>query len=76
MAAVAAAACGQAVAKHGNRAVSSFCGAADFFAQLGYPLTLPPRRAEELLRDTAFADGRVKAKLETVIARAKELSEG
>ncbi|GHV22917.1 bifunctional protein TrpGD [Planctomycetales bacterium] len=55
MAAIAAAACGQAVAKHGNRAVSSFCGSADFFGELGYPLTLPPRQAERLLADTGFA---------------------
>jgi anthranilate synthase/phosphoribosyltransferase len=55
MAAVAAAACGQPVAKHGGRAVSSFCGAADFFGQLGYPLNLPPRQAEQLLADTGFA---------------------
>ncbi|MCC8189358.1 MAG: anthranilate phosphoribosyltransferase [Planctomycetes bacterium] len=55
MASVVAAACGQPMAKHGNRAVSSFCGAADFFAQLGYPLTLAPERAERLLADTNFA---------------------
>ena len=55
MAAIAAAACGQPVAKHGNRAVSSFCGAADFFGQLGYPLNLPPPKAERLLADTGFA---------------------
>ncbi|MDR2390723.1 MAG: anthranilate phosphoribosyltransferase [Planctomycetota bacterium] len=54
MASIAAAACGQAVAKHGNRAVSSFCGAADFFGELGYPLAIPPRRAERLLIDTGF----------------------
>jgi len=55
MAAIAAAACGQAVVKHGNRAVSSFCGSADFFAQLGYPLSIPPIEAERLLADTGFA---------------------
>ncbi|MDR1611467.1 MAG: anthranilate phosphoribosyltransferase [Planctomycetota bacterium] len=55
MASVAAAACGQAVAKHGNRAVSSFCGAADFFRELGYPLMIEPRLAERLLEDTGFA---------------------
>jgi anthranilate synthase/phosphoribosyltransferase len=55
MASLVAAACGQAVAKHGGRAVSSFCGSADFFAELGYPLALPPRAAERLLEKTGFA---------------------
>ncbi len=55
MAALVAAACGQPVAKHGNRAVSSFCGSADFFAELGYPLTLPTPEAERLLERTGFA---------------------
>ncbi|MDR3210646.1 MAG: anthranilate phosphoribosyltransferase, partial [Planctomycetota bacterium] len=54
MASLAAAACGQKVAKHGNRAVSSFCGSADFFGELGYPLAIPPRQAEHLLADTGF----------------------
>lgn len=55
MAALVAAACGQPVAKHGNRAVSSFCGAADFFAEMGYPLEIAPVEAEKLLADTGFA---------------------
>ncbi|MDR0361423.1 MAG: anthranilate phosphoribosyltransferase [Planctomycetota bacterium] len=55
MASVAAAACGQPVAKHGNRAVSSFCGSADFFQELGYPLAISPAGAERLLADTGFA---------------------
>ncbi len=55
MASIAAAACGQAMAKHGNRAVSSFCGSADFFAELGYPLTIAPDKAEALLERTGFA---------------------
>ncbi len=55
MAALAAAACGQAVAKHGNRAVSSFSGAADFYAELGYPLDMPPETARRLLEETGFA---------------------
>jgi anthranilate synthase/phosphoribosyltransferase len=55
MASLAAAACGAPVAKHGNRAVSSFCGSADFFAELGFPLELPPRQAERLLADAGFA---------------------
>ena len=55
MASVAAAACGQPMAKHGNRAVSSFCGSADFFAELGYPLAIAPKAAEALLEKTGFA---------------------
>jgi anthranilate synthase/phosphoribosyltransferase len=35
MASLVAAACGQPMAKHGGRAVSSFCGSADFFAERG-----------------------------------------
>ena len=54
MAALAAAACGARVAKHGNRAASSLCGSADFFAELGYPLDLPPPAARRLLDDTDF----------------------
>ncbi len=55
MAAIVAAACGAPVAKHGGRAVSSFCGSADFFAELGYPLDLEPSASEALLRRTGFA---------------------
>ena len=55
MASIAAAACGQPMAKHGGRAVSSFCGSADFFAELGYPLAIPPAKAERLLEETGFA---------------------
>ena len=55
MASFVAAACGQPIAKHGGRAVSSFCGSADFFSQLGYPLILAPEKAEKLLRETGFA---------------------
>ncbi len=55
MSSLVAAACGQAVAKHGGRAVSSFSGAADFFAELGYPLDMSPAAAERLLADTGFA---------------------
>jgi len=54
MAAITAAACGQPIAKHGNRAVSSFCGSADFYAQLGFPLAISPAKAERLLADTGF----------------------
>ena len=54
LAALTAAACGARVAKHGNRAVSSASGSADFFQALGLPTDLPPERAERLLEATGF----------------------
>jgi anthranilate synthase/phosphoribosyltransferase len=55
LAAVTAAACGARVAKHGNRAVSSSSGSADFFRALGVPTELEPAAAAELLAETGFA---------------------
>ena len=40
---------GVAVAKHGNRAASSKCGAADVLEALGVKITIPPEKSTELL---------------------------
>ncbi len=53
-AALVAAAAGARVAKHGNRAVTSRCGAADVLEALGVPIELPPDLAVECLRETGF----------------------
>jgi anthranilate phosphoribosyltransferase len=53
-AALVAAAAGAKVAKHGNRAVTSLCGAADVLEALGVPIALPPEQAVECLRETGF----------------------
>lgn len=37
------------VAKHGNRAASSKCGAADCLEALGVNITIPPEKSKELL---------------------------
>ena len=53
-AALVAAAAGARVAKHGNRAVTSRCGAADVLEALGVPIGLKPELAVECLRETGF----------------------
>jgi anthranilate phosphoribosyltransferase len=53
-AALVAAAAGAKVAKHGNRAVTSKCGAADVLEALGVPIMLGPELAAECLRETGF----------------------
>jgi anthranilate phosphoribosyltransferase len=53
-AALVAAAAGAKVAKHGNRAVTSRCGAADVLEALGVPIELSPELAVECLRETGF----------------------
>jgi anthranilate phosphoribosyltransferase len=53
-AALVAAAVGAKVAKHGNRAVTSRCGAADVLEALGVPIDLSPELAAECLRATGF----------------------
>lgn len=45
------AAAGIPVAKHGNRAASSRCGAADVLEALGVCITLPPERSTRMLHD-------------------------
>ena len=54
LSAVVAAACGQAVAKHGNRAVSSKSGAADFFEALGVTISAAPEKTAALVQETGF----------------------
>ena len=53
-AALVAATAGAKVAKHGNRAVTSRCGAADVLEALGVPIALSPELAVECLRETGF----------------------
>ena len=54
MSALVAASCGQVMAKHGNRAVSSKSGAADFFEALGINIMAKPEKTAELVRKTGF----------------------
>lgn len=54
MSALAAASCGLAVAKHGNRAVSSKSGAADFFENLGFNIMLSPEKTADVINKTNF----------------------
>jgi anthranilate synthase/phosphoribosyltransferase len=54
MAALVAAACGLPIAKHGNRAVSSRSGSADFYEALGVPIQLSAADAAIQLRKTNF----------------------
>jgi anthranilate synthase/phosphoribosyltransferase len=53
--ALTAAACGARVAKHGNRAVSSRCGSADFYQALGIRTNLNPEGAARVLEETGFS---------------------
>lgn len=54
-AAVALAAAGCVVAKHGNRSVSSRCGSADVVDALGVPIDVAPERQSAILRDAGIA---------------------
>lgn len=55
LAAIAAASCGAKVAKHGNRAVSSLTGSADFYRELGVPVDITPKEAEKMIDKEGFA---------------------
>jgi anthranilate phosphoribosyltransferase len=52
--AIVAAAAGAKVAKHGNRGVTSKCGAADILEALGIAFDLPPDGVAECIRQTGF----------------------
>ncbi len=55
MGAIVAAAAGVRVVKHGNRAASSACGAADVLEALGVAITLPPAATAQLAEETGIA---------------------
>jgi anthranilate synthase/phosphoribosyltransferase len=54
MASLVAAACGVKTAKHGNRAVSSISGSADFFEALGFKIDLSAERTADIIEKTGF----------------------
>lgn len=55
LSAVIAAACGARVAKHGNRAVSSKSGSADFYSALGIKYGITEEQAAKLIAEEGFA---------------------
>jgi anthranilate phosphoribosyltransferase len=55
MGAIVAAAAGARMAKHGNRAASSACGAADVLEALGIVIDLPPEASASLVQEVGIA---------------------
>jgi anthranilate phosphoribosyltransferase len=55
MGTIVAAAAGARMVKHGNRAASSACGAADVLEALGVVIDLPPPATERLAQETGIA---------------------
>jgi len=55
MAAIVAAGAGVRIAKHGNRAASSACGAADVLEALGVVIDLPPEKTSRVLAEAGIA---------------------
>ena len=55
MGTIVAAAAGARMVKHGNRAASSACGAADVLEALGVVIDLPPAATERLMAETGIA---------------------
>ena len=49
--AIAVAACGAKVAKHGNRSISSSCGSADVLEKLGVNLNIPPEMVTRCIKE-------------------------
>lgn len=54
MAAIVAAAAGARMVKHGNRAASSSCGAADLLEELGIAIDLPPERTARVAEEVGI----------------------
>jgi anthranilate phosphoribosyltransferase len=54
MSAIVAAAAGAKLVKHGNRAASSSCGAADLLEELGVAIDLPPERTAQVAEDVGI----------------------
>jgi anthranilate synthase/phosphoribosyltransferase len=54
MAAIVIATCGVPVAKHGNRAVSSLSGSADFYEAMGLNIDLSPEQTAKIIKETNF----------------------
>jgi anthranilate phosphoribosyltransferase len=55
MGAIVAAAAGAKMVKHGNRAASSSCGAADLLEALGVAIDLPPERTAQVAEEIGIA---------------------